>query len=164
MEIIRSDAARAERESAPLLLNPLHHPHHPPPPPPLPCQARALDATLCPLPSDTSTMTSPSPAALPTPSTAAWAAPVRKILNIVLRVWNGLTYFLWCLTARCALCSGLCGLQPRTEVPHWRQGDPLWPDGHSVLLHSGQRKARAQRLENRKFPFGFCVRKDQRDV
>lgn len=158
MEMIRSDAARAERDSAPLLLNLLHHPHHPPPPP-LPRQARALDATLCPLPSDTSTMTSPSPAALPTPSTAAWAAPVRIAL-----VWNGLTYFLCCLTAWCALCSGLRGLQPRTEVPHWRQGDPLWPDGHSVLLHSGQRKARTQRLENRKFPFGFCVRKDRRDV
>lgn len=33
MEIIRSDAARAERDSAPLLLNLLHHPHHPPPSP-----------------------------------------------------------------------------------------------------------------------------------
>lgn len=38
---------------------------------------RAPDATLCPLQSGTSTMMSPSPTVLHTPSTAAWAAAAR---------------------------------------------------------------------------------------
>lgn len=59
---------------------------------------------LCPLQSATSTMTSPSPAALRTPSTAAWAAPVRVTLND--SPTNVAAFY---------------GLIPWTGSPHWRR-------------------------------------------
>lgn len=139
------------------------------------CQAQAPDATLCPLQLDTSTMTSPSPAALPTPFTVAWAAPVScyvstcktvtclRVLSVILVrsfpefIWslNLLLTFLmlnavllWGLTVpfddclcTAFFCSGLCWLQPRTKVPHWRKGHSVWPDGNPLLLHFRQRKA-----------------------
>lgn len=58
-------------------MNLLHHFHHCPPPLPLfclffsHCQARDLHVTLCPLQLDTSTMTTPNPAARLTLSTTA---------------------------------------------------------------------------------------------
>lgn len=133
-------------------------------PPHFVVQAPALAATLCPLLSDTSTTTTPSPAAPLTPSTVAWAAPVRTKpealpKGLLCPLGSLPSSFLNVSKAHFYFGSGLRGLQPRTEVPFWWQGHSLWPDGNSVLFDSEQRKAHMQRLERREFDLGSCVRK-----
>lgn len=61
------------------------------------------------------------------------------VFSGIISVWNSVHLTgLW--RPRCDFCSGLCRLQPRTKVQHQCKDDPIWPDGNSFLLHSGQSK------------------------